>query len=119
MARIWKILAVLVVIESAIRNPQSAIAQEVEWRTDYNKARQEAVEKNRPLILDFGTEDCFFCKKLDTTTFRDPSVTAVLNKSFIPLKVDADKERPLAQALRIDHFPTLVIARPDRTVLAA
>ena len=55
MARIWKILAVLVVIESAIRNPQSAIAQEVEWRTDYNKARQEAVEKNRPLVLDFGT----------------------------------------------------------------
>jgi thioredoxin-related protein len=118
MTRTLKLFAALLLIESAIRNPQSAIAQEIDWRTDYNKARQEAVEKNRPLMLDFGTEDCFFCKKLDTTTFRDPSVTAVLNKSFIPLKIDADKERALAQALRIDHFPTLVIASPDGKILA-
>src|SRR5262245_10094768 len=118
MARIWKLLAVLVVIESAIRNPQSAIAQEVEWRTDYNKARQEAIEKNRPLLLDFGTENCFYCKKLDATTFRDPTVVSVLNKSFIPLKIDVNKDTPLADALRVERFPTLVLAAPDGKILA-
>src|SRR5262249_26698981 len=93
-------------------------AEEVNWPTDHKQARQEAADKNLPLVLDFGTEDCFYCKKLDATTFRDPGVTAVLNKSFIPLKVDADRERGLAQALRIDHFPTLVIAGPDGKIVA-
>ena len=118
MTRTWKVLAVLVLIESAIRNPQSAIAQEVQWRTDYNKARQEAVDKGRPLLLDFGTENCFYCKKLDATTFRDPTVVSVLNKSFIPLKIDAERNAALADALRVERYPTLVLAAPDGKILA-
>jgi TolA-binding protein len=94
------------------------VAQEIEWRTDYNQARQEAAEKNRPLLLDFGTENCFFCKKLDATTFRDPTVISVLNKGFIPLKIDADKNAALADALRIERYPTLVLAAPDGKILA-
>jgi len=34
----------------------AAGAQEVQWRYDYNRARREAQEKGRPLLLDFGTE---------------------------------------------------------------
>jgi thioredoxin-related protein len=96
----------------------AACCQEVEWRTDYNKARQEAIGKNRPLLLDFGTEQCFFCTKLDSTTFRDPTVVALLNKSFIPLKIDAGKSPALAEALRVDRYPTLVLAAPDGKILA-
>jgi thioredoxin-like negative regulator of GroEL len=96
----------------------TAHCQEVEWRTDYNKARQEATGKNRPLLLDFGSENCFYCKKLDATTFRDPTVVAILNKSFVPLKIDADKSASLAEALRVERYPTLVIAAPDGKILA-
>ena len=92
-------------------------AQEVQWRYDYNAARREAVQKNRPLILDFGTEHCFWCKKLDVTTFREPTIVGVLNEQFIPLKVDAEKEVPLANALRIQNYPTLVLAAPDGKIL--
>src|SRR3989442_4578679 len=92
-------------------------AQEVQWRYDYNAARREAVQKNRPLILDFGTEHCFWCKKLDVTTFREPTIVGVLNEQFIPLKVDAEREVPLANALRIQNYPTLVLAAPDGKIL--
>lgn len=96
----------------------AAYCQDVEWRTDYNKARQEAIEKNRPLLLDFGTENCFYCKKLDATTFRDATVAGILNRSFIPLKIDAGKDAALADALRVDRYPTLVLAAPDGKILA-
>ncbi len=52
----------------------AASAQEIDWRTDYRKARLEAAEKNRPLVLDVGTEQCYWCKQLDQRTFRDPAV---------------------------------------------
>jgi thioredoxin-related protein len=97
--------------------PLVGLADDVKWRTDYNAARKEAVEKNRPLILDFGTESCFWCKKLDATTFQEPVVLGLLNEKFIPLKVDAEQNRPLAEALRIQSFPTLVLAGPDGKIV--
>jgi thioredoxin-related protein len=118
MTRTLKLLAALLLIESAIRNPQSAIGQEINWRTDYNKARQEAADKNRPLLLDFGYQGCAFCVKLDSTTFRDPAIISLLNDRFVPLKIDANKEERLTELLRVDRFPTLVIAGPDGKILA-
>ncbi len=74
-----------------------AAAQEVEWRQDYVKARQEAVEKNRPLVIDVGTENCFCCKQLDLRTFNDPAVIALLNERCIPLKIDAQQHARLVE----------------------
>jgi len=51
---------------------------DVEWRTDYGKARHEAVEKNLPLVIDFSTENCFWCRQLEQRTFTDPAVIALL-----------------------------------------
>jgi thioredoxin-related protein len=94
-----------------------APAQEPQWRHDYNAARREAREKNRPLILDFGTADCLWCKKLDASTFRDPAVVQLLNERFVPLKIDADKDAPLAKTLGISSFPTLLFATPEGKIL--
>ena len=92
-------------------------AQVVAWRYDYNEARHEAVEKNRPLLLDFGTENCFWCAKLESTTFHDPVIAGLMNERFIPLKVDAEKSMVLTEALGIQSFPTLVLAAPDGKIL--
>ncbi|HMC66415.1 MAG TPA: DUF255 domain-containing protein [Gemmataceae bacterium] len=93
-------------------------AQELQWRYEYNSARREAVQKNRPLILDFGTEYCHWCRRLDLTTFRDPAIVRVINEQFIALKIDAEKEVQLAGALRIQNYPTLVLAAPDGKILS-
>src|SRR5438067_518957 len=84
-------------LQSAICNLQSAMAQEVRWRTDYRAARHEALEKGRPLLLSFCTENCAWCRKLDATTFRDPTVVAVVNDRFVPLRVDGPHEPALPQ----------------------
>src|SRR4051794_39354852 len=90
---------VLVGLALAVR-PQPAPAQQVQWRSDYNAARKEANELGRPLLIDFGTENCLWCKRLDLSTFRDPAVVALLNEQFVTLKVDAEREPALTQTLR-------------------
>lgn len=92
-------------------------AQALSWRTDYNSARREAAEKGRPLLLDFGTESCFWCKKLDATTFRDPTVVELITNQFIALKIDAEREVKLTQGLQIHSYPTLLLAAPDGKII--
>jgi tetratricopeptide (TPR) repeat protein len=94
-------------------------AKEIEWRYDYGKARQEAIDTGRPLVIDVGTENCFYCKKLDMYTFRDPAIVVQMNERCIPLKVDAERQPDLAGKLRIQNYPTLVYASPDGRVLGS
>src|SRR5579871_4681734 len=97
--------------------PNPAAAQEIQWRTEYGKARHEAETKNLPLLIDVGTENCYYCKQLDMRTFKDPTLVALLNERCIPLKIDADQHARLAEALRVQNYPTLVFASPEGKIL--
>ena len=61
------------------------------WRTDYNAARKEAQEKGLPLIVVIGTNDCFYCRKLEAGPLKDAGITNMLAGGFIPLKLDASR----------------------------
>lgn len=93
--------------------PVTSYGQQVKWRHDYAAARREAKETNRPMVLDFGTKSCFWCKKLDGSTFRDATVVKEMNERFIPIKIDAEEQAQLATTLGIESFPTLLFAAPD------
>ena len=92
--------------------------QGVAWLGDYNAARREAHDKNLPLVIDFSTQNCVWCRKLEATTFRDPAVVKVLSERFIALHVDGEKDAVLAKNLNIKGYPTLIFADPDGNVLA-
>lgn len=117
MARIDRHLSAALLGATVCLMPAAAAAQEVQWRHDYATARREAQQTNRPMVLDFGTKSCFWCKKLDTSTFRDARVVKELNERFVPIKIDAEEQEKLATALGIDSFPTLVFAAPDGKIL--
>lgn len=114
MSRTRLIAALSIVL--MCRSADSAAGQEVKWRNDYAAARKEATETGRPLLLDFSTETCFWCKKLDATTFRDPKVAKLLNDGFVAVKIDGNKSPGLAAALAIDSYPTLIVAAPEGKV---
>jgi uncharacterized protein YyaL (SSP411 family) len=93
-------------------------ADPVVWRTDYNAARKEAAEKGLPLFLVIGTDNCFYCRKLEAGPFRDAAIAGHLTRNFIPLKVDANKEPNLAKALKVQVYPTMVLAGADGKIVA-
>jgi thioredoxin-related protein len=93
------------------------IAGEIEWRTNYMQARQEAAQKKLPILIDFYTDNCFWCKQMDHRTFRDPTLNQTLMENWIPLRINARKETVLTDALKIRSFPTLVFAGPDGNIL--
>lgn len=96
-----------------------ALAQEgsINWRHNYAAARKEAKEKGRPIILEFGTKQCYWCKRLEQDTFSNSVVAQTINEHFIPLKIDADLEPTLTQALQVQSYPTTVLADQDGKIL--
>jgi thioredoxin-related protein len=85
----------------------------IAWRTDYDAARKEANEKNLPLLIVVGTENCVYCRKLEAGPFRDAAIQTQVGSNFIPLKIDANAEGNLARALKVQVYPTLLLASPD------
>ncbi len=107
----------LLVIGLVLGLTATASAQEISWRTDYDRARQEAVEQGRPIVIDFTTDNCYWCRQLESRTFTDPGIAQTLNARCIPLRVNASHNPQLTQALNIQSYPTLVYAAPDGKIL--
>jgi thioredoxin-related protein len=107
-------LSLVIVLTTASSVP----AQEVRWRTDYAAARKEAATTGKPMLLDFGTEACMWCRKLDATTFRDRAIVDVLNARFIPVKVDGERDSRLTQSVGVQAFPTIVLISAEGKIFA-
>jgi thioredoxin-like negative regulator of GroEL len=106
-----------IVFAFIVHHSSFIVAEDVDWRADYNTARKEAAAKGLPIILDFGFEECMYCRKLDTTTFRDTEVVRRLNGKFVPLRIDIQKDPALAEKLGLQRYPTVVFASPEGHIL--
>ncbi|MCS6864528.1 MAG: thioredoxin family protein [Gemmataceae bacterium] len=91
---------------------------EVVWRTDYAAARKEAHEKGLPILLVVSSDNCFYCRKLEAGPLQDPRVTQWIAPHFIPLKINASHAPDIAKALKINLYPTTVLAGPDGKIHA-
>ena len=91
---------------------ETAAGEELEWFTTFDEAMEKAKDKNRPVMIDFYTDWCSWCKQLDKTTYIDPSVVK-MGEQFISLKIDADDQRPLAARYKVGAFPTILFINPE------
>ena len=113
------VAALMPALPATAQPPRPLPAQAaVVWRTDYNSARREAAEKGLPLLLVVGSDDCFYCRKLEGGPLKDPAITGLLASGFIPLKVDATRTPEVAKALKVQLYPTMVLAGPDGKIHA-
>jgi thioredoxin-like negative regulator of GroEL len=68
-------------------------------------------------MIDFGTEHCMWCQKLDAVVFHEPAIVGLINERFIPLRIDAEREARLAGDLHIESYPTVVLASAEGRIL--
>ena len=88
----------------------------IRWR-EYTQGRNEASEKNRPILLFAGTSSCVFCERQEKALVHDPKMPTLLKEQLVPIKVDCDKDAFLHHAMRIQRLPTLILARADGRIV--
>jgi len=83
----------------------------VQWIVSWDDAMARAKKENKAVVIDFYADWCVWCRRLDSTTYRDPKVVRYLTENTVPLKlnVEADPGRAMANRYRVDGLPTIVI----------
>lgn len=90
----------------------------VRWQSDLIKARTAAVQSDRPMLLVFGAEWCTYCKKMEATTLTDPALVRDINEKFVPVHLDFDKQKRVAEVLKIKAIPCSVVLSAEAEILA-
>ncbi|MBL0210502.1 MAG: thioredoxin domain-containing protein [Holophagaceae bacterium] len=78
----------------------------VAWQPWDEKALVQARDEDKPIFLSIGYSACHWCHVMERESFENPEVANLLNKQFIPIKVDRE-ERPDLDDLYMDAVQTL------------
>jgi len=73
----------------------------VDWWPWGERAFQSSRERDRPIFLSIGYAACHWCHVMAHESFEDPQTAELLNRDFIPVKVDRE-ERPDVDAIYMD-----------------
>lgn len=89
-----------------------ATPKSIQWIRDWDEALRRAQAENKPIMVNFYTDACPYCRKLDQYTFGDASVIELVTERFIAVKSNAGKS-PLYRDYDIGPVPTTVFTRPN------
>ena len=89
---------------------QSHAAVDAKWEDDWERAFERANAEDKPVLVNFYAEWCVWCKHLETVTFRDEKVAAMLSEAVVPLNIDIDRDdKDLVRDHEIQAPPTIVV----------
>ena len=65
----------------------------VDWYPWGEEALEKARTEDKPILLSIGYSACHWCHVMERESFEDTNVAALMNRSFVSIKVDRE-ERP-------------------------
>lgn len=65
----------------------------VDWYPWGDEAIEKAKAEDKVIFLSVGYSTCHWCHVMETESFENPEVAAIMNKYFVNIKVDRE-ERP-------------------------
>jgi thiol:disulfide interchange protein DsbD len=83
---------------------------EVAWENDWDAAFEKARAQDKMVLASFEAEWCVWCRRLETTTYRDAKVASLLGSTVVPVALDVDRNgRELSDTYEVDGLPTVVV----------
>ena len=90
-------------LESPIEESTSQIPTDLE---PLATTIREAMEKQKPILLDFHAAWCAPCRRMETETFTNKEVAALLDR-YVVLKIDTDEHTKLSESFGVTGLPDI------------
>ena len=109
--------------------PSAPQAAQIGW-IKYDAGLKLAKKEGKKVFVEFTAKWCGYCKKMQATTFKDPTVIDMLNKYYVTVSVDGDSrdslnvdgwitsEQGLAREYRVTAYPTFWFLTPEAEPIA-
>jgi thioredoxin-related protein len=74
------------------------------WHSFREYANQRS-SNDKKIFIHFWAQWCWYCRKMETVTFRNPQVIAYLNENYFLIKVNTDREQYASRAFQVRRLP--------------
>ena len=78
--------------------------EKIKW-LGYEEGVALSEQDGKKLFLHFYTDWCNYCAKMDKETFSDSAVISYLNRHFISVRVNSEKQRDVALKYAVRGVP--------------
>ncbi len=69
----------------------------VDWRPWSDEALEESKKTDKPIFLSIGYAACHWCHVMEKESFENEEIASILNKHYIPIKVDREQRPDIDQ----------------------
>jgi uncharacterized protein YyaL (SSP411 family) len=98
-------------------SPRPNRAHEIKWRGWSEEAFAEAGQLDRPILLSISAVWCHWCHVMDETTYSNSGVIDLINREYVPIRVDNDLRPDINQRYNMGGWPTTAFLTSSGDIL--
>src|SRR5712664_2829080 len=98
-------------------SPRPNRAHEIKWRGWSEEAFAEASKLDRPILLSISAVWCHWCHVMDETTYSNSGVIDLINREYVPIRVDNDVRPDINQRYNMGGWPTTAFLTSSGDIL--
>lgn len=89
----------------------------IKWFNELKPAHKVAVQLDKPLLIVFSASWCTYCHKLLRESLSDRKMVTWVTANFVPVLLDFDEDKPIAEVLKVESLPCTVVLSPQADLL--
>ena len=97
-------ILMVVICLTGLLSDTSASSKSIKWYS-HDEGLAVGYSEGKKIYINFRAGWCVYCKKMEKETFGNSGVISYLNKHFISIMVDTDKERKISNKYGVKALP--------------
>jgi uncharacterized protein len=98
-------------------SPRPNRAAEINWQPWSASAFEEAKRSGRPILLSISAVWCHWCHVMDETTYSHAGVIDLINREYVPIRVDNDVRPDINQRYNMGGWPSTAFLTSSGDIL--